>query len=91
MSDADGLRFRDILKIPGIRAAMLGTFAIMLGFGILPPVLPDHAGSFGVGYEGGAAAWVLRLTIPETMPLLAQDRRGGRPVSARRARRQGTS
>jgi hypothetical protein len=40
VTDADGLGFRDIIKIPEIRAAMLGTFVIMLGFGILSPVLP---------------------------------------------------
>jgi ACDE family multidrug resistance protein len=42
--------FRDILAIPEIRAAMLGTFVIMLGYGILAPVLPNYARSFGVGY-----------------------------------------
>ena len=51
MSDADGLGLRDIVKIPEIRAAMLGTFVIMLGFGILSPVLPKYARSFGVGYD----------------------------------------
>ncbi len=44
-------RFRDILAIPEIRAAMLGTFVIMLGYGILSPVLPNYARSFGVGYD----------------------------------------
>ena len=42
---------RDVLRLPEIRAAMLGTFVIMLGFGILAPVLPNYAHSFGVGYE----------------------------------------
>ena len=51
MNEADGLGFRDIVKIPEIRAAMLGTFVIMLGFGILSPVLPKYARSFGVGYD----------------------------------------
>jgi MFS family permease len=44
-------RFRDILRIPEIRAAMLGTFVIMLGYGILAPVLPNYARSFGVDYD----------------------------------------
>jgi DHA1 family multidrug resistance protein-like MFS transporter len=43
--------FRDVLRIPEIRAAMLGTFVIMLGFGIVSPVLPNYARSFGVGYD----------------------------------------
>lgn len=30
---------------------MVGTFVIMLGFGILSPVLPKYARSFGVGYD----------------------------------------
>jgi MFS family permease len=42
---------RDVLRIPEVRAAMLGTFVIMLGFGILAPVLPNYARTFGVGYD----------------------------------------
>ena len=30
---------------------MVGTFVVMLGFGILSPVLPNYARSFGVGYD----------------------------------------
>lgn len=51
MEDSESLGFRDIVKIPEIRAAMLGTFVIMMGFGILSPVLPKYARSFGVGYD----------------------------------------
>jgi MFS family permease len=43
--------FRDVLRIPEVRSAMAGTFVIMLGFGILSPVLPSYARSFGVGYD----------------------------------------
>ena len=43
--------FRDVLRMPEVRAAMAGTFVIMLGFGILSPVLPSYARSFGVGYD----------------------------------------
>jgi MFS transporter, DHA1 family, multidrug resistance protein len=51
MSRAEQMRIRDVLRLPEIRAAMLGTFVIMLGFGILAPVLPNYAHSFGVGYD----------------------------------------
>ena len=42
---------RAVLRLPEVRAAMLGTFVVMLGFGILAPVLPNYARSFGVGYD----------------------------------------
>jgi MFS transporter, ACDE family, multidrug resistance protein len=51
VSQGEHLGIREVLRIPEIRAAMLGTFVIMLGFGILAPVLPNYARSFGVGYE----------------------------------------
>jgi len=51
MSQAEQIRIRDMLRQPELRAAMLGTFVIMLGYGILSPVLPNYAHSFGVGYE----------------------------------------
>jgi MFS transporter, ACDE family, multidrug resistance protein len=51
MSETERFRIGDVLRIPEIRAAMLGTFVIMLGFGILAPVLPNYARSFGVGYD----------------------------------------
>jgi MFS family permease len=48
---APTLRFVDILKMREVRAATVGTFVIMLGFGIVSPVLPNYARSFGVGYD----------------------------------------
>lgn len=51
MARAEELGIRGILRLPEIRAAMLGTFVVMLGFGILAPVLPNYARSFGVGYD----------------------------------------
>jgi DHA1 family multidrug resistance protein-like MFS transporter len=43
--------FRDVLRIPEVRATVIGTFVIMLGFGILLPVLPTYARTFDVGYD----------------------------------------
>jgi len=51
VSGEEHLGIREVVRIPEIRAAMLGTFVIMLGFGILAPVLPNYARSFGVGYD----------------------------------------
>jgi len=51
VSGEEHLGIREVLRIPEIRAAMLGTFVVMLGFGILAPVLPNYARSFGVGYD----------------------------------------
>ena len=51
VSQGEQVRIRDLLRTREIRAAMLGTFVIMLGYGILSPVLPNYAHSFGVGYE----------------------------------------
>jgi len=45
MSEAERFRIQDVLRIPEIRAAMLGTFVVMLGYGILSPVLPNYARS----------------------------------------------
>jgi MFS family permease len=51
VSGEEHLGIREVLRIPEIRAAMIGTFVVMLGFGILAPVLPNYARSFGVGYD----------------------------------------
>jgi DHA1 family multidrug resistance protein-like MFS transporter len=47
---------RAILADPAVRVVMLAIFVVMLGFGIIAPILPLFARSFGVGY---AAAGLL--------------------------------
>jgi DHA1 family multidrug resistance protein-like MFS transporter len=49
--------FRSILADPAVRVVMLITFTSLLGFGIVAPILPLFARSFGVGY--GAAGLLL--------------------------------
>lgn len=63
MSQARAPGIREILRVPEIRAAIVGTFVIMLGFGILFPILPLYARSFGVGYDDvGLVGAVFALT-----------------------------
>jgi MFS transporter, ACDE family, multidrug resistance protein len=45
------LRLRDVLRVPEVRSSIAGTFVIMVGFGILSPILPLYARSFGVGLD----------------------------------------
>ncbi|MFL5797854.1 MAG: MFS transporter [Actinomycetota bacterium] len=42
---------RDILAVREIRVVVVATFVVMLGYGILSPVLPLYARSFHVGYD----------------------------------------
>jgi MFS family permease len=49
--------FIDILRMPEIRVVLAVTFVIMMGFGILSPVLPQYARSFGVDYS--AVGWLI--------------------------------
>jgi MFS transporter, ACDE family, multidrug resistance protein len=67
VSDPGDPGYRDILRIPEIRAAMTGTFVIMLGFGVLSPILPLYARSFGVSLDAVgiliAAFSITRLAV----------------------------
>jgi MFS family permease len=48
---------RLILSDPAVRTVILIVFVVMLGFGIVAPILPLYARSFGVGY--GAAGLLI--------------------------------
>lgn len=83
MSDAGSPGFREILSIRDIRAAMVGTFVIMLGFGVLSPVLPRYARSFGVGYDAVGvliASFSLTRLVLDPFPGRIVGRFGERPV-----------
>jgi len=45
------VRIRDILAVREIRVVVVATFVVMLGYGILSPILPLYAKSFHVGYD----------------------------------------
>jgi len=67
VSEGGGGRFRDVLGAPEVRTSLIGTFLIMLGYGILAPVLPNYARSFGVDLKAVgvlvAAFSVTRLAV----------------------------
>lgn len=67
MSAEGELRFQDILRIPEVRTSIAGTFIIMVGFGILAPILPLYARDFGVGLDSVgvliAAFSITRLAV----------------------------
>lgn len=67
VSEGERLGIREILRIPEIRTSMVGTFIIMVGFGILSPILPLYARTFGVGLDSVgvliAAFSITRLAV----------------------------
>jgi MFS family permease len=65
----------EVLRQPEVRAVVAGSFVIMLGFGILAPVLPLYARTFGVGYDD-----VGLLTSSFALTRLAFDLVAGRMV-----------
>src|SRR6266540_4494734 len=58
MSDAKAevqkVSFRLIVSDPPVRVVVLIIFVIMLGFGMIAPILPLYARSFGVSYDAAS-------------------------------------
>ncbi|HSL67102.1 MAG TPA: MFS transporter, partial [Actinomycetota bacterium] len=81
MTDPGELRYRAILQIPEIRAAVVGTFVIMMGFGIVSPILPLYARSFGVSLDAVGvliAAFSLTRLVMDPFTGVIIDRLGER-------------
>jgi MFS family permease len=79
------LGWREILRMPEVRAATIGTFVVMLGYGIVSPVLPNYARSFGVGYDAvGLLIAGFSFTRLAADPFVGRfvDRHGERAMSA---------
>lgn len=83
MSRTEDFGIVDVLRIREVRAAMVGTLVIMLGFGILAPVLPSYARSFGVGYDAvGLAVSAFSFARLVADPIVGRyiDRHGERAM-----------
>lgn len=77
--------FRSILADPSVRAVVLVAFVMMLGAGIVLPVLPLFARSFDVGYGGAGvlvAAYGLARLVFDLVAGLVVDSLGERPSAA---------
>lgn len=76
---------RVILSDPAVRVVIAVIFVVMLGFGIVLPILPLYAQSFGVGYDAvgllvSAFAFTRLLIDPVSGPIV--DRLGERVAAA---------
>jgi MFS family permease len=76
---------RVILSDPAVRIVILVVFVVMLGFGLILPVLPLYAQSFGVGYDAvglmvSAFAFTRLAVDPVSGPIV--DRLGERAAAA---------
>jgi DHA1 family multidrug resistance protein-like MFS transporter len=79
-----GSALRTIVSDPAVRTVVLIVFVVMLGFGIVAPILPLYARSFGVGYDAAsllisAFAFTRLVADPVVGPLV--DRHGERLCS----------
>jgi DHA1 family multidrug resistance protein-like MFS transporter len=80
-STAEKVTFREIVSDPPVRVVVLMVFVIMLGFGLIAPILPLYARSFGVSYDAAsllisAFAFMRLVADPVVGPIV--DRYGER-------------
>jgi MFS family permease len=80
-TEAQKISFRLIISDPAVRVVVLLVFVIMLGFGIIAPILPLYARSFGVSYDAAsllisAFAFMRLVADPVVGPIV--DRYGER-------------
>ena len=78
---AEKVSFKLIVSDPAVRVVVLIVFVIMLGFGIIAPILPLYARSFGVSYKAAsllisAFAFMRLVSDPVVGPIV--DRYGER-------------
>lgn len=81
---AEKVSFKLIVSDPAVRVVVLMVFVIMLGFGIIAPILPLYARSFGVSYDAAsllisAFAFMRLVADPVVGPIV--DRYGERRCS----------
>src|SRR5437899_7633315 len=84
-TEPEKVTIRVILSDPRVRIVLVTIFVIMLGFGIIAPVLPLFAQSYGVGYDAvglliASFAFTRLLMDPFAGPLV--DRFGERRSAA---------
>ena len=82
---ADGVRMRELLADPGVRSITALAALAQTGFGMVLPVLPLYAKSFGVGYGAASvmiSAWALARLGSDLVVGPLVDRFGERRVGA---------
>lgn len=83
-AEAPRVGFREILADPRVRVAILIVFVIMVGFGIIAPILPLYARSFGVSYEAASlliSAFAVARLVADPIAGPIVDRVGERIAS----------
>jgi MFS transporter, DHA1 family, multidrug resistance protein len=80
-SPGEKVSVRLILGDPAVRVVVLIVFVIMVGFGIIAPILPLYARSFGVSYDAASlliSAFALARLVFDPIAGPIVDRRGER-------------